>query len=80
MNNTLLATYVFNFLKKFSDKTNGQSWARKTMTALILRRREYQLEQVWSTNHDTINAVCQCLAYKLESQSFSQNSLGYVRI
>ncbi len=34
-----------NFFKKFSNKTNGKSWTRKTMAALILGRRKYYLRR-----------------------------------
>mgnify|MGYP003702803697 CR=1 FL=1 len=34
------------FFKKFSNKTNGQSWTRKTMAALILGRSKYSLRPI----------------------------------
>lgn len=39
MNSTLLVIYDFNFFKKFLNKTDGQSWTRKIIAALIMGKR-----------------------------------------
>lgn len=50
MNITFLVTYIFNFLKKVSNKTDDQNWARKIMA----ESRQTKRVPIWSHRAGTL--------------------------